>query len=118
MVTRRAKPAPAPKFNRIVELQGFTETKDDFGSRIKSWATVETVWASVNQTGVSTKFDNDANRDVAKRTAQIAIRWRSDVMENMRVIYDGLIWDIKGQREIGRRQGLNLFCQTDVDRPV
>ena len=36
----------------------------------------------------------------------------------MRVIYDGLIWNIVGIAEIGRRAGLKLFCQTDVDRPI
>ena len=122
MVTRRpsrSRPTPTPPrvFNRIVELQEFTSTRDNFGSIIESWATVDTVWASVNQTGVSEKFKNDANRKLALRTAQIEIRWRSDIEETWRVIYDGLIWDIKGQAQIGRRQGLNLFCQTDVNRP-
>ena len=118
MTTRRTKPAPTPNFNRIVELQRFTFTRDDFGSDVESWATVDTVWASVRQTGVSEKFDNDANRKLALRTAQIAIRWRPDITETWRVIYDGLIWDIKGQGEIGRREGLNMFRQTDVNRPV
>ena len=79
--------------------------------------TVDTAWASVNQTGVSEKFVNDANLKVAKRTAQITIHWRPDVREDMRVIYDGLIWDIEGIAEIGRRERLNMFCQTDVGRP-
>ena len=34
----------------------------------------------------------------------------------MRVVYDGFQWDIEGIQEIGRREGLNLFCQTDVSR--
>ena len=118
MTTRRAKPAPTPKFNRVVELQRFTSTRDNFGSIIESWASVDTVWASIRQTGVSEKFKNDAKRKIALRTAQILIRWRSDITETWRVIYDGLIWDIKGQAQIGRAKGLNLFCQTDVSRPV
>ena len=36
----------------------------------------------------------------------------------MRVVYDGLAWDIEGIAEIGRRVGLKLFCQTDANARV
>ena len=107
---------PAPRFNRVVALQEKTITRDHFGSQIEAWSEIAEVWASVNQTGTSEKFNNDANRKIALRSAQITIRWRSDAKETWRVIYDGLIWDIKGIAEIRQRVGLTLFCQTDVNR--
>ena len=76
------------------------------------------VWANVNQTGVSEKFNNDANRTVARRNATMRIRWRDDVAETSRVIYDGLAWDIEGIARLGRRRELELFCQTDVNARV
>ena len=108
----------ALQLNRIISIEKPTVARDSFGSEILTWGELAEVWASVNQTGVSEKFVNDANRELALRTAQITIRWLPDIEEDMRVIYDGLIWDIEGIAEIGRREGLNLFCQTDVDRPV
>ena len=107
---------PAPRFNRIVQLQRAEIARDSFGGTIETWVDVAEVWASVNQTGVSEKFENDANRAIAKRSAQITIRWRPGVLETMRVIHAKLIWDIEGIAEIGRREGLKLFCQTDVSR--
>ena len=109
----------ALRFNRTVQLQRAEITRDPtFGSVVETWVDVAEVWASVNQTGVSEKFENDAHRAIAKRSAQITIRWRPDVKETMRVIHAKLIWDIKGIAEIGRREGLKLFCQTDANARV
>ena len=117
MVTRsRTRSQPTLRFNRIVQLERRTVTRDSFGSEIEAWAEEAEVWASVNQTGTSEKFENDAHRAIAKRSAQITIRWRPDVKETMRVVHEGLFWDIEGIAEIGRRAGLTLFCQTDVSR--
>ena len=65
---------PALRFNRIVQLERRTVSRDSFGSEVESWSEVAEVWASVNQTGTSENFENDANRVVALRSAQITIR--------------------------------------------
>ena len=106
------------RLDRIVELQERRVTRDTFGSEVVSWAEIEKVWAHVNQTGTSEDFENDANRAVALRNATIRIRWRSDVQETSRVVYDGFPWDIKGIAEVGRRRELELLCQTDVHHPM
>ena len=107
---------PAPRLNRIVQLQRRTVSRDNFGSEVETWSSVAEVWASVIQTGTAENFENDANRAIAKRSAQITIRWLPNIKETWRVIHVGLIWDIKGIAEIGRRAGLTLLCETDVNR--
>ena len=107
-----------PVLDRIVELQERRVTRDNFGSEVVSWSEIEKVWANVKQTGTSEDFENDANRAVALRNATFRIRWRQDVEETYRVVYDGFPWDIKGIAELGRRQELLLICQTDVHRPM
>ena len=107
-----------PVLDRIVELQERRVTRDDFGSEVVSWFEIEKVWANVKQTGTSEDFENDANRAVALRNATFRIRWRQDVEETYRVVYDGFPWDIKGIAELGRRQELELICQTDVHHPM
>ena len=121
MTTRRRRPGRRPTAaagprNRLVELQRQTTTRDSFGGVVTGWTKLADLWASVNQTGVSTAFENDAKRDVALRTARFRIDWRAGLRETDRLIYGGLIWDIKGIAEIGRRRALELICQTDVDR--
>ena len=88
-----------PVLDRIVELQERRVTRDNFGSEVVSWSEIDKVWANVKQTGTSEDFENDANRAVALRNATIRIRWRGDVQETSRVVYDGFPWDIKGIAE-------------------
>ena len=94
-----------PTFDRIVELQSRRVTRDSFGGEVVSWSEIEKVRANVDQTGVSENFENNANRDLALRNATIRIRWRDDVQETARVVYDGLAWDIKGIAEIRLQAG-------------
>ena len=106
------------RLNRIILLQARVVTRDVYGSEIEAWVDVAEVWANVNQTGTSEKFNNDANRTVALRNATMRIRWRDDVSETSRVIYAGLAWDIEGIAKLGRRRELELYCQTDVNARV
>ena len=101
---------------RIVTLQRQQVTRDSYGGQITAWGDVEDLWAHVNVTGVSESFENNAKRDIPLRNAQITIRWRDDVSEIDRIVYDGLAWDIEGIEEIGCRVGLTLHVQTDVSR--
>ena len=105
------------RLDRIVELQARRVTRDALGGEVEGWSEIDKVWANVDQTGTSEDFENDANRDVALRNSTIRIRWRDDVQESSRVIYDGFPWDIKGIAELGFKRELELICQTDVDRP-
>ena len=107
-----------PQFDRLVELHEKQVQRDSFGGAKESWEPVASVWAAVNVTGVSETFENDANIAVARRNALIKIRWRDGLTELMTVVYDGLRWDIEGIAEIGRREFLELYVQTDVRRSV
>ena len=105
-----------PVLDRIIELQELRTTRDRFGGVVEAWSEIEKVWANVKQTGTSENFQNDADRPIALRNATIRIRWRGDVQETGRVVYDGYPWDIKGIAEIGFRREMDLICQTDVHR--
>ena len=100
--------------NRIVQIQERNVVRDGLGGEVVTWAPVVKLWAEVTQTGVSKDFENDANRDVALRNAQVRILWRGDIDETQRMVYDGLPWDIKGIGEVGFRKDLMLTVQTDV----
>ena len=102
------------RLDRIVEIQSRRITRDAFGSEVVSWSETDKVWANVNQTGASEDFENNADRDVALRNSTFRIRWRDDVEETSRVVYDGFLWGINGIAEVGYRRELELSCQTDV----
>ena len=106
------------RLDRIVELQERRVTRDSSGGEIESWAEIGKAWANVKPDGVSEDFDNNANRAIALRKAIIRMRWRADVEEASRVVFDGFAWDIQGISELGYRRELALYCQTDATRPV
>ena len=128
MVTRhrgRRRPTPTPgplPFNGMVEIQEPVVTRDRFGGEVTTWTTVDTVWANVNVTGTSERFQNDAARDVPLRNATVRISYRADVLETWRVVFESvgltLAWDIKGIETVGFRHQQNLFVQTDASRTV
>lgn len=105
-------------FDRRIEIQAQSVTRDNFGDKIIGWNKLALVWARVTQTGVSEDFSNENEREIALRNARFRIRYRADVDETMRIVYDGLPWDIEGIGEWGRRAELELHCQTDVHRPM
>ena len=118
MVTRRAKLTPAMRFNRIVSIEKPTVARDSFGSEIRTWRELAEVWANVRPAGAEERYRQDSNREQALRRAKMRIRYRDDVYEVYRVIYDGLIWDIEGIEEIGFRRELELSISADVSRAV
>ena len=108
-----------PRLDRIVTIQRRVVTRDPaFGGEIENWVDLAEVWASVRPTASSEKFAKESNRVLPLRLVTIRIRWRDDVRETMRVIYNGFLWDIKGRGEIGFRRFLDLFCVTDTSRRV
>ena len=114
---RRQRPASVVK-RRIVDLQRQSVQRDSFGGEVVTFVSFANSWAHVQQTGVSESFSNDAAREIPARFAKIRIHWRDGIDETMRVVYDGLAWDIEGIAEIGRRRELELTVQTDPSRRV
>ena len=102
------------RLDRIIEIQRLVVTRGDFGDAVESWSELDTVWAHVNQTGADEAFEDSADREEATRDARMEIRYRDDVDETMRVIYDELAWDIRGIAEFGYRDRLELLCQAEI----
>lgn len=73
------------------------------------WATYASVWAEERQT--TARETMTGKTEQAQRSMAFTIRWRGDVTERHRVLYDGDAYDIVGIREIGRREGLELLTQ-------
>ena len=102
------------QLNRRIEIQELRVIRDAFGGEIKRWRELGKVWAEVMQTGQDETYRNDADRDQAVRNARMRIRYRGDVDETMRVIYDGHAWDVEGIAEWGFRDSLLLSVRADV----
>ena len=117
-MTTRIKRPKGGQLDRIVSIEKPTISRDSFGSEILTWRELAEVWANVRPTGAEERFRQDSNKEQALRRAKMRIRWRDDVYETYRVVYDGFNWDIEGIEEIGFRRELELSISADVSAAV
>ena len=93
------------RLDRRITIQQNTPTRDSVGQSIDSWADLATVWAEVVPVSGSESFQ--AKQVGAEAVAKFRIRYRSDVLRKMRVVYDSDnydIADIQEDRRFERRQ--------------
>lgn len=88
--------------NRRVEIQEATETQDETGQPVETWATIRTVRAARKDMRGWERFRTD--QELAARESVFTTRWFSGLTSEMRISHDGMIWDITGLAELGRRQ--------------
>jgi SPP1 family predicted phage head-tail adaptor len=67
--------------------------QDYFGQRRVDFTTLAAVWAKVEEkSGVEGEMSYQL---IAERRVQFLIRWRSDINEQMRILYRGRIYEIE-----------------------
>jgi len=94
--------------NRRVRIETYTTSVDSYGEPIKTWIALDHVWADIQPLRNSEQFAaQQVNRLVSLR---MTVHYRTDVTEQMRILYDGDYYDIQGIRELGYREGLELLC--------
>ena len=84
-------------------------TGSGFGA-VTTWEDLDEVWCSFMRPTAQEIYRNESNREQATQTASFRIRYRADVTEDMRIVFDGHNWDIEGILEVGRRDKLDLIA--------
>lgn len=103
----------AGELDRRITIASFTESQNAYGEPVKTWNTLATVWANVKPASGREFFNS--NQRVAEVDTIFKIRYRDDVTPQMRVLYNGSIYDIKSILEIGgREEGLQILAQIEV----
>jgi SPP1 family predicted phage head-tail adaptor len=88
-----------------VTFQTLTRTPDGQGGYTSSWAdmsTNPTVWGEVVPKSTPERFFSQAIQ--YQRTHQVTIRYRSDLTQEMRMLFDSRIFQIKGIRKPDERR--------------
>lgn len=83
----------AGQLDRRITIQSFTTTTDDFGEVIQSFTTLADVWAKVEEKNGSE--GEEGNQLMATKRVEFFIRYRSDINEQMRIVYNGLTYKIE-----------------------
>ena len=82
------------KMRHRIEIQKFTEVENEVSSLEKGWATFIKCWASKVQ--LKGSINSVADEKIGTEyTYRFKIRYRNDIDESMRVVYDGVIYDIQ-----------------------
>lgn len=86
----------------MVTIQTKTETFDDQGGQVITWADMDTVPASVSPSAQTEEFES--GRIIQEREHKVTIRHRSDLDVNQhRLVFDGRPLQIRSMLNIDER---------------
>lgn len=99
----------AGKLDKLITIQRFTSTVNDYGTPVETWTDVATLRAQIVQASTEEFIRGFGASD---ETAIIfRTRWLDGVTNADRVGYAaGAYLNIKEVKEIGRRNGLEIRC--------
>jgi SPP1 family predicted phage head-tail adaptor len=100
----------AGRLDRVVTIQRFTETQDEYGVPVQAWTTVATLRAELVSNGIQeTVVANGSNQSIeVLRTFRTRF---ANVTVADRLFYEGSAFDIIDVAEIPRRRGLEIKCR-------
>lgn len=103
-------------FDRRIEILRGVLTVNAFNEKIRTFATIATVWAMV--VPVNDGERRAGGQTLATRQSRFTIRWSSavrDITPVDRLRFDGRVYDIDGVKELARREGLEITATARVD---
>lgn len=105
----------AGRMNRRIQLQADSVAQDEYGEDVESWVTFATVWAELLNQKATERYTG--NQRVGMQTFTWRIRYRSDVTNLSRVVYDGKNYLVEGVTEgEGLKRELILTTTAILDR--
>lgn len=97
------------KMRHRIEIQTYSSMKNEVGEVIRVWVKYKTLWAEKKQLrGFTTTTIGKEGIEYAYR---FKVRYRTDLDENMRIVYKGTVYEIK---HINPIQEINLY-ETHID---
>ena len=98
------------KLNRVVTIQKWIEVgRTPTNAPIMEWVTVGQEWAELTHKSEDEK--HAASQTYAERIVTFRMHYRDDITEVDRLICDGRQYDIKGIRELGYREGIEIAAR-------
>ena len=105
----------AGRLRQRITIQQLTTTQDaNTGEGIESWADHVTLWADVRPLNAREYIAAAATQ--AQLNAMVTIRYRSDIVPTMRIVYNGKTYNIDGVLPDSRsgREWLTIPVSEDI----
>ena len=102
----------AGRMDRRIVIESRTIVQSPTGAPTETWATFATRWAAKRDLSGREYFEG--RKDQAEVTTEFTIRWLAGLQREMRVVHDGVTYDIQHLAEIGRREGWTILAEAKV----
>lgn len=102
----------AGQLDQRVTLQSRSVATDANGQDTITWVDVATVWAQCQALRGREFFA--AAQVQQEQTVKVRIRYRADVVQTMRLVWQGRAHDITGVVPVGRKEMLEIMCLQGV----
>ena len=103
----------AGTLDRIIQLREKRVTKNEFQEPVETWFTQVTLPASKKSVRGDERFSGD--QTVASMDTIFSIRYMPGITSQNRIVCEGIEYDIVAPVELGRREGLELYCKSRTD---
>jgi SPP1 family predicted phage head-tail adaptor len=98
------------KFDRLITIQQPDGQRSETSNEPSgNWEDVAQVWAKKEFFKGREKMQGD--QPISVGDIAFHIRYRDDVREKMRVVFEDVTYNIFSVEEIGRREVLRIYCQ-------
>lgn len=98
----------AGRLDKTITIERPSTGIDVYGTPTIGWETVATMRAQI--VGIATEEFVRGQGNSTETVITFRMRWLDDVTPANRITYDGMAFDIKETKEIGRRRGLDIRC--------
>lgn len=102
----------AGDLDQRITLQSRSVVQDAHGQDTITWVDIATVWAQCHSIRGREFFA--AVQVQQEQTVKVRIRYRADVTQNCRLIWNGVNHDITGVIPVGRKVMLEIMCLAGV----
>lgn len=100
----------AGQLNSMLTIQRKTGAKDPAGQPLNSWSDVAVVWGDIRTPSGMGTIKGDASASIVQ--ASIRIRYRADIVADMRAVHDGTNFRIRAVLpDRVKKQYLDLVCE-------
>ena len=99
------------KLDRKITVETKTTAKDSFGQEIDSWTELGTFWAQYKpRLNSAAAVADTASQVQFREVASFVLRYRSDLPDTARILFQGKTWIITQRGEVGgdRRRYMEL----------
>jgi SPP1 family predicted phage head-tail adaptor len=95
--------------NRRVTLMQPTPGEDGYGQPLTTYSWVADVWADIR--GATSREYTASRQTESAIDAVMRLPYRQDIQATWVVVYEGRLYDIQSQFEIGHREGIQLLTR-------